>query len=94
MDNGSQNTLTIERLAHGGFVITRWGGGSMPTESLCATTTIDEALRFIREKMQRITLEGLGGQPADGKVQVRTASVTYPKHYDSQGYCDNPGRGY
>lgn len=21
-------------------------------------------------------------------------SLDWPRHYDSQGYCDNPGRGY
>jgi hypothetical protein len=23
-----------------------------------------------------------------------TSEPTYPNHYDSQGYCDNPARGY
>jgi len=25
---------------------------------------------------------------------VGSGSVTFPKHYDSEGYCDSPGRGY
>lgn len=90
MDNGSQSMLTLHRLSQGGYIVTKWEGSSSPTDHLLAATTIDEALKFIREKMLPIPTTSA---PA-AMDPPKSGNVSFPKHYDSQGYCDNPGRGY
>lgn len=58
MENGSQFNLQLMRLPQGGFMVT---DGSFPGEDQYrmrqfhfASTTIDEALKFMRDKMQPI----------------------------------------
>lgn len=58
MDNGTQTILMIERISQGGYLVTKWEGGSMPRDLMIATTTIDEALKFIRDKMLPIQPSG------------------------------------
>ena len=55
MDNGSQWALTLERMPQGGYVVKQ--GHLNPgdyTETCFASTTIDEALGFIRDKVKFI----------------------------------------
>lgn len=62
MDNGTQSCLTIERISQGGYLVVAWNGEQFPREMLLAATTIDEALRFIREKMLPISLGTIGAE--------------------------------
>lgn len=36
----------------------------------------------------------VAAEPPKQPKPAQTARVEFPRHYDSQGYCDNPGRGY
>jgi hypothetical protein len=60
MDKGSLTTMTIERMMYGGFLVFNnrrpddYGFGSGP---VFASTTIDEALGFIRDAVQPVTAE-------------------------------------
>lgn len=58
MDNGTQISLTLERMKEGGFLVTdawRSNNAGMIMTLHFASTTIDEALKFMRDKVQPIT---------------------------------------
>lgn len=45
------------------------------------------------------TFKPVDPPPLKGPARIKAIvphveGPTYPRHYDSQGYCDNPGRGY
>ncbi len=55
MDNGTQNRMTLERMTLGGFVVQ--ADSVVPgtyNAPIFASTTIDEALKFIRAAMNPI----------------------------------------
>lgn len=54
MDNGSQSELTIQRLPQGGFIVQAGYRPGDFTQQHFACTTIDEALKFIRDKISPI----------------------------------------
>lgn len=54
MDNGSQSVLTIQRLPQGGYVVQDGYRPDDFTQQRFACTTIDEALKFIRDKITPI----------------------------------------
>lgn len=54
MDNGSQEGLVLRRLPHGGFVVTDLYRPEAFTSELFASSSIDDALQFIREKVRPI----------------------------------------
>jgi hypothetical protein len=54
MDNGSQSALTLVRLPQGGFVVQdAYQPDRFNSQHFCCTT-IDEALKFLRDKMTPI----------------------------------------
>jgi hypothetical protein len=56
MDNGSQVGMTLRRMPQGGFLVIGEGDEyrGMMREFHFASTTIDEALRFMRDKLNPI----------------------------------------
>lgn len=54
MDNGSQSTLTIQRLPQGGYLVQDSYRRDDFSQQHFACTTIDEALKFIRDKITPI----------------------------------------
>ena len=52
MDKGSQPTMFIARMSEGGFTVSAPGHGTV-----FAATTIDEALRFIRDKVSPVVTD-------------------------------------
>lgn len=67
MDNGSQFSLTLVRLPDGGYLVQ----DPYRRDNLCmqhfACSTIDEALKFMRDKIFPIGPSAVVGQP---KVQT------------------------
>lgn len=57
MDNGSQTTMTIDRMPEGGYlVVSGYGRDDFagPRRPVFACTDIDAALAFIRDKVKPI----------------------------------------
>lgn len=54
MDNGVKDELTLRRLPHGGFVVCDAYRPNEWTTELLASTSIDEALQFMRDKINPI----------------------------------------
>ncbi len=60
MDNGSQDGLTLRRMPQGGFLVSddpQIGSRGMTTQFHFASTSIDDALKFMRDKINPITPE-------------------------------------
>ena len=49
MNNGTQTTLTIQRISQGGYLVWPCAGVHDFREPIFACTTIDEALEFMRD---------------------------------------------
>ena len=58
MDKGSQTSLTLSRLPRGGFIVSddagAFGRHGMLTTQHLATSSIDEALQFMRDAINPI----------------------------------------
>jgi hypothetical protein len=58
MDNGSQDAMTLMRMPSGGFLVMQGRGGRDDYGSysgpVFASTTIDESLKFMRDKVKPI----------------------------------------
>lgn len=54
MDNGTQRSLTLRRLPEGGFVVCDEYRPHEFTVEHFASTSIDEALKFMRDKINPI----------------------------------------
>lgn len=65
MDNGSQFALTLVRMSNGGYVVqdSYLGERNFPTLQHFACTTIDEALKFMRDKLAPVGAT-IGNDPA------------------------------
>lgn len=66
MDNGSQDAMTLMRMPSGGFLVIQGrprDGFDSYAGPVFASTTIDESLKFIRDKVKPIEPEQ---RPAGG----------------------------
>jgi hypothetical protein len=55
MDKGSKHSLRIDRMKHGGFVVLDGCGAEFgPRDPLYASTTIEEALKFIKDAVKPV----------------------------------------
>ncbi len=59
MDKGTQTELMLRRLPDGGYLVAKIGGQFDVTLYLYAATTIDEALKYMRD-----LIEPVGGAEA------------------------------
>lgn len=66
MDNGSQHSLTLVRLSQGGYIVqdAYISGSGMLTQHHFATDDIDDALKFMREKIFPIPATSCAGDGA------------------------------
>lgn len=62
-DNGSQDELTLRRMPEGGFLVMSCGHSAMPSMFCMASTSIDEALAYMKAQINPI-------HPASPPAQV------------------------
>lgn len=62
-EDGSHEVLTIQRLADGGYVVSGWCSEGVAGFGLIATSSLDEAMRFIQKKIRKTPSSLYGEAP-------------------------------